>query len=104
MIEVPMPVEAIRDQVKTFIVTSFPLARKRKIGFDDALLEDGIIDSLGVLDIVGFIQTRFQIEVSDEDLFPENFQTIGALAGFIERRLHAVRSEANGRDGASGRS
>jgi acyl carrier protein len=95
--------EAIREELRGFIVKSFPLARKRRIGVDDLLLEEGIIDSLGVLELVGYIEARFDIAVSDEDLFPENFRTIGALTAFVERRLTPVLMGSHDGNGASGR-
>lgn len=98
-----MQADAIREQIRGFIVKTFPLARKRNAGIDDRLLEEGIIDSLGVLELVGYIQTQFRIEVSDEDLFPENFQTIGSLVAFVERKLTPVGIERHDGDGASSR-
>lgn len=50
-----------------------------------SLLESGIIDSLGIMKLVAFIQERFQLEVSDEDLIPENFETLSALTKFISQ-------------------
>jgi acyl carrier protein len=52
----------------------------------EALLESGIIDSLGVLDLVAFMEESFAITILDEELSPENFQTIERLASFIERK------------------
>jgi acyl carrier protein len=82
-----MPVDGIQGQLKSFIAKQFPLARKRNVGVDDRLLGEGIIDSLGVLDIVGYLESEFQIAVVDDDLIPENFETIGRLAAFVERKL-----------------
>jgi acyl carrier protein len=84
-----MHAEAIREQLRRFIVKSFPLARKRNVRMDDPLLEDGIIDSLGVLDLVGYIEAEFRVEVADEDLLPVNFQTIVSLTSFVQRKLIA---------------
>jgi acyl carrier protein len=51
---------------------------------DDHLLANGILDSLGVLDMVGYLEMEFGITVSDDDLLPENFETLGRLAQFVE--------------------
>jgi acyl carrier protein len=58
------------------------------ISFDDAtpLLSDGIIDSLGILDLAMFLGERLGIEISDEDFEPGNFQTFGQLLAFVERK------------------
>ncbi len=76
----------ISQKLKAFIVEKFPVARKREIRTDDHLLEKGILDSMGVLDVVGFIEEEFQITVVDEDLSPENFQSIDRLVLFIETK------------------
>jgi len=79
--------DVIQGQLKSFITKQFPLARKRNLGIDDRLLGEGIIDSLGVLDIVGYLETEFRISIADDDLTPENFETIGRLTAFVERKL-----------------
>jgi acyl carrier protein len=101
--EEAMEAEAIREYLRGFIVKSFPLARKRKVGVDDPLLEEGIIDSLGVLELVGYIEGAFRVEVSDEDLFPENFRTIGALTAFVQRKLASGSSGHHDGNGTAGR-
>jgi len=71
-------------QIREFILQKFPLARKRKVANGDNLLESGIIDSLGVLEIVTFLQQEFSVAVADEDLTPENFHSIECMARFVE--------------------
>jgi acyl carrier protein len=78
--------EAIEAQIRKFIGDHFPSARRAKLGSQDALLENGIIDSLGVLDLVSFMEETFAIAVMDEELLPENFQTIERLTAFIENK------------------
>jgi len=75
------------SQIREFVLQKFPLARKRKVANGDNLLESGIIDSLGVLEIVAFLQHEFSIAVADEDLTPENFQNIQCMAQFVTRSL-----------------
>ena len=72
--------------VRKFVLESFSLARKRQIGNSDALIESGIVDSQGVLEVVGFIEQQFSIIVEDEELSPENFQTIDRIAAFIQSK------------------
>ena len=50
---------------------------------DTLLVEQGIIDSMGVMDLIAFIQSNFQIEFTDDDLTAENFQNINTIAGLI---------------------
>lgn len=73
----------VRDALRTFVHTRFPMARSRGTGDSDSLLDAGIVDSLGILDIVAHLEERFGITVGDEDLNPENFDTVDALAAFV---------------------
>jgi acyl carrier protein len=73
----------LNAQIREFILEKFPLARKQRLKDTDALLETGILDSLGVLDLVTFIEQKFSVGMSDEELVPENFQTIERIAAFV---------------------
>ena len=75
------------SRIRRFILKHFPLARKQSSIEDDSqLLNSGIIDSLGVLDLVSFIENEFKITISEEDLLAENFETIASMTTFIERK------------------
>jgi acyl carrier protein len=63
----------------------------RAVKNHESLLEAGVIDSLGVLSLVSFIERRYRIAVSEDDMMPENFDSIDAIAGFIVRRLEPER-------------
>lgn len=56
------------------------------LGPDDSFLERGIIDSTGVLELVGFLERRFGIRVEDHELLPANLDSIRGLVRFIERK------------------
>ena len=75
--------------VREFILKQFPLARKHRIKNSDPLLESGMLDSMGVLEVVTFIEKEYSIDVSDEDLVPENFQNIDRIAAFIQSKAKA---------------
>jgi acyl carrier protein len=80
-------IHAIEERVKGFLLEHFPLARKRDLSRDDQLLGSGILDSLGVLEIVAFLEHEFGITIQDEDLLPENFRSIETLSAFVRRQL-----------------
>lgn len=73
-------------KLREFILKQFPLARKRQIRDSDALLESGIVDSMGVLQVVTFIEKEFSIQIADDDLLPDNFQTIDRIAALVGDR------------------
>jgi acyl carrier protein len=74
------------SKIRGFILEKFPLARKQQIKGSDALLESGILDSLGILDLVTFLEQEFSITIADDELVPDNFQTIDGIVAFVERR------------------
>jgi acyl carrier protein len=78
-------------QIRKFILDKFPLARKQQIKDSDHLLESGVLDSLGVLDLVSFVEQEFFVHVADDELVPENFQSIDRIAAFIESKSSPSR-------------
>jgi acyl carrier protein len=77
-------VNPIAEQIREFLIKQFPAAAR--VGIHDPLLENGIVDSLGVLDVVGFIEQAFSLTVADDELVPENFATIERLCQFVETK------------------
>lgn len=56
------------------------------LGDDDQLVESGIIDSLGVMTLLSFLDEKFSIQVSGDDLIPENFESVSAITALVNRR------------------
>ncbi len=75
------------SRIRKFVLQTFPLARKRNVADSADLLDSGIIDSLGVLELVNFLQQEFAVTIDDDDLTPENFRSIECMAQFVERML-----------------
>ncbi|MGD8415115.1 MAG: acyl carrier protein, partial [Candidatus Latescibacterota bacterium] len=72
---------------REFIVETFLFgADDGQLEDGDSLLESGVVDSTGVLELVGFLEEEFGIEVKDEELVPENLDSIDNLAAFIEKK------------------
>lgn len=74
-------------KLREFVYTQFPLARQREIGDDASLIEQGIVDSMGVLEIVTFIESEFGFELADDEMLGENFESIATLGEFVNARL-----------------
>jgi acyl carrier protein len=76
------------DTIRDFIAGEI-LHGSQKIPLkdQDPLIESGIIDSLGVMILLTFIEERFSIQIPSEDLMPENFSSISTITDLIERRL-----------------
>lgn len=60
---------------------------KQSLAPDEDLLERGILDSLGVMKLIVFIEATFGIMVNEEEVVPENFQTLNIMAQFIEQKM-----------------
>jgi acyl carrier protein len=82
------------ERIKSFLIEKFPLARKRNVQLDDSLIDSGIVDSLGILDLVSFLEGQFGMQISDEELLPENFQTIKCIADLVKRKTNHSASAA----------
>jgi len=76
--------------IRTFVTSNFYVADPQALSDDDSLLDAGIIDSTGVLDLIGFVEQEFGIKVADEDLVPENLDSISRIAAFVGRKQAAV--------------
>ena len=61
------------------------------VGPNDSLLESGTLDSVGVMQLVAFLETTYRIKVEDDDLMPENFDTLAAVSAFVQRRQAGAR-------------
>jgi acyl carrier protein len=77
----------IRHDVRTFLTQDLS---RDLAGVDDttSLLHAGVLDSLGVMQLVAFLQHRYAIVIDDDDLVPENLESIEAIAAFVARLQH----------------
>ena len=92
-----MGTNSVNSTVRQFITRQFPLARSRELADGDPLLESGIVDSLGVLDLVTFIESEFRVSVADDELIPEHFNSIARITAYIETKQNDAGAQpANG--------
>jgi len=75
----------IRQQIHDYIVANF-LFDCGDVTDDASLIDEGVLDSIAVLEVVMFVEERLGIAVSDEEVLPEHFSSIDALTAFVERR------------------
>jgi acyl carrier protein len=77
----------VQQELYEFIVSELVSGQSPvTITADEDLIKRGIVDSLGVQQLVDFCESRYRIRVSDADLVPENFQTLGQLAEYVDRK------------------
>lgn len=78
---------AVESEVRSFLSDNFPLgADPSALAADASLIESGIIDSTGVLELVDFLEETFSIRVEDDELLPENLDSIASIVRFVERK------------------
>jgi acyl carrier protein len=77
----------IEDRIREFVLKQFPLARKNGLKPGDKWLENGLLDSLGILDLVHYLENEFSIQASDEELVPENFESLSTVVEFAQRKI-----------------
>jgi acyl carrier protein len=78
-------VRSIQKELRQFIASE--LGRDVSgVADAESLLEAGVIDSMGVLELVSFIEKQYRIAVAEDEMMPENFDSVDAIAAFIDRR------------------
>jgi acyl carrier protein len=77
------------ERIRRFIVENFYVSDATALTTDTSLIEGGYVDSTGMLEVVGFLEEQFSIRVEDEDLVPANFETIGRIAAYLDRKRSA---------------
>ena len=86
----------VEQQIHSYIVENFLLGDDSGLEMSQSLLESGVVDSTGVMELVMFLEQTFGIEVGDEDLVPENLDTIENMASFVQRKRTPEGVEAAG--------
>jgi acyl carrier protein len=79
--------DAMRDKIRDFIVENFLFGDDQDLKNDTSFLESGIIDSTGILELVTFLDETFNIEIADEELVPENLDSINLIVAFLARKV-----------------
>jgi acyl carrier protein len=80
----------IDEQLHHFIYNNFLLDREFVLSNSDSFLERGVIDSMGVLELIAFLQETYGITVEDEELTPDNLDSFNNLEAFITRKLEGT--------------
>lgn len=77
----------IKESLRQFITTNFYVPDPSALADGASLLDQGIIDSTGVLELTAFLESKFGIKVEDDELVPENLDSIANLEGYVTRKL-----------------
>ncbi len=80
----------IKEKVKTFIRESFLFDSTAQIEDGDSLLEKGIIDSTGVLELILYLEEEFGVKIEDEEIIPENLDSVLSIETLLKSKNGAV--------------
>lgn len=76
----------IKSAVRHYIEQNFLVGADVRIGDADSLLQMQVVDSTGFLELVNFIEESFRVKVEDDEMVPENLESIDNIVAFIERK------------------
>lgn len=80
----------MENKIREFLANNFFLGDDpSQLHGSSSLIEAGVIDSTGVLELVGFLEEDFEIRIDDEDLVPENLDSVDNIVHFVERKRAA---------------
>ncbi len=77
----------VKSRVRTYIVDNFLFGGGDGLTDDVSMLARGILDSTGVLELITFLEQTFEIHVEDEEMLPENLDSLNAIERYLERKL-----------------
>ena len=80
----------LAQQIREFIVENFLYGQDRTFKDDDSFLDEGIVDSTGVLQLVSHLGETYGVTIEDEDLVPENMDSINNVVAYLSRKLNPV--------------
>jgi acyl carrier protein len=84
---------SIEDEIRRFIEENFILEGEDSLEDEDSLLENGIIDSTGVLELVAFLEESYHFKIKDEELVPENLDSIKNISNFVKGKIRDLTAE-----------
>ena len=82
----------VAQDVRQFIVSNFLYGQERSFADNDSFMGEGIVDSTGVLQLVEFLEETYGITVEDEELIPENLDSLNNVSAYLARKLNAAAS------------
>lgn len=86
--------QVIEQEVRQFVIDNFVYSDSTQLSNEDSFLESGLVDSMGILTLVEFVKEKYGIPIEDEELVPENWDSVRRIANFVQARLQAAKSPA----------
>ena len=75
-------------KIREFIFETFMIGESEEaLDNDDSFQDKGVIDSMGILELIAFVEEEYGVEVEDEEVIPDNFDSVSKLAEYIRRKI-----------------
>lgn len=81
----------IKDKVRAFVIENFLFEEDENLKEDTSFLENGIIDSTGILELVAFLEETYEFAVEDDELIPENLDSIANMENYIKKKQGSLK-------------
>ncbi len=88
----------VSEVIRKFIISNYLFGQERTIQDEDSFLAEGILDSTGVLELVAFLEETYGITVEDEELIPDNLDSISNVTAYLSKKLGVVANLPDTRD------
>ncbi|MCM0082103.1 acyl carrier protein [Geomonas sp. Red32] len=80
---------SLKEEIRNYIVENFLFGEEAGLKDDSSFIKEGIVDSTGIMQLVSYIQEQYRISVEDEELTPENLDSIRRVTTFVEDKLRS---------------
>lgn len=77
----------ISDQIKEFIIENFLFGEKNHFDESTDFFQKGILDSTGIIELVGFIEQTFNVSIEDDELIVENFSSLNNITTYLQSKI-----------------
>ena len=80
---------SIEEKIKAYILDNFLFTDDQSaLSIEDSFMEKGIIDSSGILEVIFFLEEEFNVKVEDDEMIPENLDSVRNLVAFVEKKTN----------------
>jgi len=77
----------IQSEIRNYIIENILFGDDKLLDIDTPFQENGILDSIGFLEIITFVEEKFGIEIADNEVIPENLGSLRRISGFVKKKL-----------------
>jgi acyl carrier protein len=80
----------VQERVKQFIIQNFYVSDTAELSGETSLISSGYVDSTGMLELMAFLESEFDIRINEQEMVPENLETIARIGAFVARKKLAA--------------